>query len=65
MFVFFLIIRAVDIIVIRTNVRIIHDGNSGIEGEGMGVGEVVTVGDGEGVSVGDEFTLQWIVSAGE
>ena len=39
--------RAVDNVTIRTNVRIIHVGNSGIEGEGVRLG----VGLGEGVGV--------------
>jgi hypothetical protein len=37
----------------KNNGRIIHDGNSGIEGDGdkVGVGEVL--GDGDGVGLGD------------
>jgi hypothetical protein len=34
------------------NSRIIHDGNSGIEGEGLGVGVGDANGDGEGVGAG-------------
>ncbi len=42
---FFLIATATSVVIIRSARRIIHEGNSGIEGEGVKVGVIVGVGD--------------------
>jgi hypothetical protein len=43
--------KTVNNVAVRTNGRIIHDGNSGMEGLGLMLGDNVGVGDGVGLEV--------------